>query len=95
MVRLAGSHLDAAVIMIPHHGSRTSSTEELIKTVGPQIGVVSCGWQNRFGFPHAEVLQRYRQRHVRIYQTDSDGAVELMTDGRLLKVIPWSDKGWW
>ena len=95
MVRLAGSHLDAAVIMIPHHGSRSSSTEEFIEAVGPQIGVVSCGWQNRFGFPHSEVLQRYRQRHVRIYQTDADGAVELMTDGRLLQVIPWSDRGWW
>jgi len=88
MVALAGSRLNATVLIVPHHGSRTSSTAEFIESVRPQIGVVSCGWQNRFGFPHPEVLQRYRQRQVRIYQTDLDGAVELTTDGRQLEVSP-------
>ena len=89
MVLLAGGRLNAAVIIVPHHGSRTSSSRELIEAVNPQIGIVSCGWHNRFGFPHPDVLQRYRQQNVRIYRTDSNGAVELMTDGRVLKVVPW------
>jgi competence protein ComEC len=92
LVSVAGSRLNATVLIVPHHGSRTSSSRSFIEAVRPQYGIVSCGWQNRFGFPHPEVLQRYRRQQVRIYQTGCDGAVELVTDGRRLRVSPWIDR---
>ena len=88
MVSLVGDRLDAAVLIIPHHGSRTSSSPDLIAAVRPRVGIVSCGWHNRFGFPHPEVLQRFRQRQVYIYRTDAHGAITLITDGRELKITP-------
>ena len=92
LVSLAGNRLKATVLVLPHHGSRTSSSHDFIEAVHPQIAVVSSGWQNRFGFPHPEVLQRFERRQVRIYRTDSDGAIELVTDGRHLQISPWIDR---
>ncbi len=92
LVALAGNRLKATVLILPHHGSRTSSSHDFIEAVHPRIGVVSSGWKNRFGFPHPEVLQRFERRQVRIYRTDFDGAIELVTDGRHLQISPWIDR---
>jgi competence protein ComEC len=65
----------ADVVKAAHHGSRTSSTEELVTAVAAETVVISCGVANRFGFPHEEVLERWEQAGVRILRTDRDGAV--------------------
>jgi len=69
--------LRAQALLVPHHGSRTSSTAEFIATVRPRIAVVAAGYRNRFGHPHPEVLRRYAGAGVRIWRTDLDGAVSL------------------
>ena len=63
------------VLKVPHHGSRTSSSAELLDAVRPRLAVMSLGWKNRFNFPSPEVLGRYRARQVRVLRTDRDGAV--------------------
>ena len=88
LVSLAGNRVNTAVLVAPHHGSRTSSSKALIEAVAPDFVVVSCGWQNRFGFPHPEVLRRYRKQQAQVYRTDLNGAVELATDGRQLQITP-------
>ncbi len=60
---------------MPHHGSRTSSSPELVAAVAPSLAVISLGWQNRFRFPDAEVLARYAAHGTRVLRTDRDGAV--------------------
>jgi competence protein ComEC len=76
-----GEALRAAVLFAPHHGSRTSSSESLLKAVQPRLAVVQAGWRNRFGHPAPEVLARYAQHSVRIVRTDHCGAWSWRSDG--------------
>jgi len=64
--------LAADVLLVPHHGSRTSSTAEFLAAVGAQAAVVPVGYRNRFGHPNADVLDRLR---ANLHRTDLDGAV--------------------
>jgi competence protein ComEC len=70
-----GQVVAADILKVPHHGSRTSSSDELIDAVRPALAVISLGWRNRFHFPAAEVLGRYAARSARVLRTDRDGAV--------------------
>jgi competence protein ComEC len=67
----------ADVILVPHHGSRTSSTPEFVATVAPRWAIVTAGYRNRFGHPNAEVLERYAGAGTSIFRTDRDGAVHV------------------
>lgn len=71
----SGEDLRADVLKVPHHGSRTSSSEELLAVVRPAMAVASLGFANRFKFPAPEVAARYRTRGAAWYRTDRDGAV--------------------
>jgi competence protein ComEC len=64
-------------IVVPHHGSRTSSTPQLVAAVAPRWAIVPVGYRSRFGHPHPQVLERYRDAGAEILRTDLDGAVEL------------------
>jgi competence protein ComEC len=87
---LLGRHEAAAlrsdVLKVPHHGSRTSSSADLVAAVAPQWAVMSLGRRNRFGFPRPEVVQRFRQHGVDVLRTDWNGAImfEVTGDGVLL-----------
>ena len=70
-----GYVLQSDVLLIPHHGSQTSSTPAFIKAVNPRIGLVSVGYRNRFNFPAYDVIERYRQRGVQVIDTVSRGAI--------------------
>lgn len=86
LVTREGDRLKSTVLLIPHHGSDSSSTPGFIDAVQPQIGIVSAGWQNRYHFPHPAVLKRYRQAKTRLLRTDQDGAIFLATDGLRLSI---------
>jgi competence protein ComEC len=73
--RDVGQRVAADVLKVPHHGSRTSSSDELLDAVRPRLAVMSLGWRNRFHFPAGEVLARYAARGVQVLRTDRDGAV--------------------
>lgn len=72
-----GQHLLAAVMTVPHHGSKTSSTAEFIAAVGARDVVFPVGYRNRFGHPKEEVVARYAASGARLHRTDGDGAVRL------------------
>ena len=59
--RRTAAALRSTVLKVPHHGSRTSSTAAFLDAVAPRLAVVSAGADNRFGFPHAAVLDAYRE----------------------------------
>ena len=86
LVGLAAGRLSSMVLIAPHHGSRSSSSQEFIEKVDPEVVVVSCGRNSRFNFPHPEILQRYNDLGVSIYRTDLNGAVNLSTNGQQLEV---------
>jgi competence protein ComEC len=69
------------VMKAPHHGSKTSSTQALLDKARPKFVVFCVGHNNRFGFPHEEVLERYEALGARCYRTDRDGAITFRSDG--------------
>lgn len=81
------------VMKAPHHGSRTSSTAALLEKARPQHVVFCVGKGNRFGFPHAEVVERYEGIGARCYRTDLDGAITFKSDGREVTVETFRPEG--
>jgi len=77
MLLETASSLRSNVLLVPHHGSRTSSTAAFIAAVAPQWGIVPAGYRNRFGHPNGEVVGRYAGAGVRLLRTDLDGAVHV------------------
>ena len=65
--------LKADVLVVPHHGSRTSSTPAFVAAVAPAVAVFTSGYRNRFGHPRADIVARYRA--AQRYRTDRDGAL--------------------
>jgi competence protein ComEC len=84
LVRLSGADLACDVLLVPHHGSRSSSSPQFLAKVKPDVAVISAGWKNRYRFPHPAVLEAYKKRGCRIFRTDRNGAIMLTTDGRRL-----------
>ena len=78
----SGENLRAEIVKVPHHGSKTSSSAEFLDAVRPQYAVFSLGQRNRYRFPSAAVVERYRERGCRVLRTDRLGAIRLRTDGR-------------
>ncbi|WP_321932953.1 DNA internalization-related competence protein ComEC/Rec2 [Burkholderia cenocepacia] len=75
LVADARDALAAQILVVPHHGSRTSSMEPFLDSVGPRVAVFPVGYRNRFGHPHRTVLARYEARGIPLPRTDRDGAV--------------------
>jgi competence protein ComEC len=86
LVNLAEAELGCDVLLAPHHGSRSSSSQLFLKRVQPEITVISAGWKNRFRFPHPAVLAAYQNHGCRIYRTDLNGAITIVTDGNQITV---------
>jgi len=82
-----GISLKSEILLIPHHGSRTSSTAEFIAAVAPRWAVVAAGYRNRFGHPNGEVLERYGAAGARIARTDLHGAVSVLLTASGVEVI--------
>lgn len=65
------------VLVVPHHGSKTSSTADFIDAVNPKVAIFTVGYRNRFGHPKAEIWGRYQQLNSRLFRSDQDGAILL------------------
>ena len=70
----AGVALKADVLLVPHHGSKTSSSAAFLDAVQPQIALVQAGYRNRYGHPAAPVMARYAERHIRVLDSPHCGA---------------------
>ena len=82
MKTYSATHLGSMLLKVGHHGSRTSSTDAWLAAVNPQIAVISCGLNNSYGHPHAEVLDKLKA-YVgdKIFRTDELGSIVFVTDG--------------
>jgi competence protein ComEC len=70
------------ILKVAHHGSRTSTSRELLDAWRPQIALISCGRGNPFGHPAPDVIARLEAIGARIYRTDLDGEITIDTDGQ-------------
>ena len=78
--KLIKNHRDSLlseVMSVPHHGSKTSSSPEFIKAVSPQLALIPVGYRNRFKHPRPEILQRYRDKGIKLMNTVHSGAITL------------------
>ena len=78
--------LSADVLKVPHHGSNTANSQELIEAVRPEIAVISCGADNDFGHPGKKTLRFLENAGSKIYRTDLDRTVVVVSDGSKLTV---------
>ena len=69
---------DQTVLKLGHHGSKTSSTQTFLEVANPHLAVISAGFNNRYGHPHSEVLERLQALKIPFLQTGIDGAIEII-----------------
>ena len=69
--------LKSDILLVPHHGSKESSSEGFLREIGPDIAIISAGKDNYFGRPHAETIERLEKAGCRIIRIDQTGAVEI------------------
>lgn len=86
LVSTMSERLAADVLVIPHHGSRTSSTASFLDAVAPTVSIISRSLTNSFGHPHPDVIARLRRRGTGIFDTALDGAVEVHVAARGISV---------
>lgn len=80
-----GTKLLSDVLKVGHHGSKTSSSQEFIAEVLPQIAVISVGKNNRYGHPHSDTLKILHKYGIKILRTDKDGDIKIFSDGNNFK----------
>ncbi len=85
---IASSAINAEVLIVPHHGSKTSSTTKFIEAVNPLLALIPVGYQNMYGHPKAEIINRYMERGIPIFASDRDGAIRLRLGESLASLIP-------
>ncbi|MEH6462370.1 MAG: DNA internalization-related competence protein ComEC/Rec2 [Shewanella psychromarinicola] len=73
----ANVDIQADILLVPHHGSRTSSTPAFIDNVNPRLAIFTAGFSNQYGFPKLDVLTRYQQRDCKILQTGHVGQISI------------------
>ncbi|MBF2754857.1 MAG: DNA internalization-related competence protein ComEC/Rec2 [Gammaproteobacteria bacterium AqS3] len=86
------------VLLVPHHGSITSSSRTWLEHIDAHTAVVSAGYPSRFGHPHPEVCRRYRELGVEVYLTGLSGAIDLeLSSSGTPGVRHWrrSERRWW
>ena len=84
---LNGADLDADILKVAHHGSKTSTIEEFLYEVSPQVAIIQVGAKNRYGHPTQEVLSRLENFGVKLYRTDVDGDIKIVSDGKNYQVL--------
>ena len=77
---------DLEVLKIAHHGSKYSTSENLLDKLSPNIAVISAGENNKYGHPNTELIKRLDKRCIRHYSTKNLGHIEIRTDGEKMKI---------
>ncbi|BBE50116.1 ComE operon protein 3 [Ferriphaselus amnicola] len=99
--RLLNEHaaeLPATLLVVPHHGSKTSSHAEWLAAVHPKYAAFTVGYRNRFGHPKEEVVERYRAVGSELLRSDQDGAIIATMDGKQVRIERWRQEHaryWW
>lgn len=83
----ARSWEDVDVLKVGHHGSNTSSSEKFLNQVSPEIAIISVGYENSYELPKEKILKRLEKVGSKIYRTDKDGTIQIISDGQTNEII--------
>jgi len=93
LVNKYAARLKSDVLIAPHHGSKTSSSQDFLDAISPAVILIPNGYRNRFGFPHPDVTRRYDEKGISWYETATEGAISLvMGKSGLPEPISWRNK---
>ncbi|SRR6266540_1039677 len=84
----SGVPLRAQVLKVGHHGSRYATSVRFLEAVAPEAAVISCGADNRYGHPARQTLDRLLKAGVKVYRTDLNGDIAIVTDGNTFEIHP-------
>ena len=82
LIREHADKLPATMLVVPHHGSKTSSVQPFVAAVHPRYAVFTVGYRNHFGHPKEEVVERYRAASSELLRSDEDGAILVEMDAQ-------------
>lgn len=74
------------VLQVPHHGSRTGLTREILKLLDPEVALISVGRNNKYKHPASFTLSLLSERKIRVYRTDKDADITIKTDGKTYSI---------
>lgn len=74
------------VLKVGHHGSNTSTSEEFLNQIQPKIAIISVGEDNDYGHPNSETIQKLENIGSKIYRTDENGTIEIISNGTELNI---------
>jgi competence protein ComEC len=86
LVKVHGEGLASEVLKVGHHASHHASLAPFLKAVRPELGIIFCGANNRYGHPHEDTLDRLAEHGIRVYSTHVHGTITLLTDGAKIKL---------
>lgn len=92
LLRRVPELLPADALLVPHHGSATSSSAAFVEKVAPRYAIFTVGYRNRFGHPREDVLERYREAGSALLRTDAAGAIEMRFSAGPLRVETQRDR---
>jgi competence protein ComEC len=102
LLQADSASLKSDVVVVPHHGSKTSSTLDFVAAVQPSVSIFTMGYLNRFKHPKPAIVERYRAVDSLIYRSDYHGAITLTFEANSksynkIKVASWrkQHKGYW
>ncbi len=82
LVEIDGENLDSDILKIGHHGSRTSTDDEFVSVVTPDVAIISVGSDNRYGHPTEDVLDTLASHNIKTLRTDLEGTIKFISNGR-------------
>ncbi len=96
LIKNASKKLKADILLVPHHGSNTSSTYDFLIAVSPTIAINSSGYSNRFSHPSDKVLSRYNALNIPLYDTQCSGQITLsIGDDIIINEARKDNKNYW
>lgn len=88
LVATYGNQLHSTILVVPHHGSKTSSSPAFIKQVSPQYAIISAGFDNRYHFPHQQTMKTLQKQNIVTYNTAFCGMVSVKLTQKDNHIVP-------
>ncbi len=77
---------DISLLKVGHHGSPTSSSENFLNIIKPEVAIISCGINNRYKHPSQKVIQRFEKLNIKTKITAKEGQIKVHSDGKSFEV---------